>query len=309
MDSQKLARPQADFGLGCVGFIFVVECEFAMRKSFVGFVLLLAGCFFPAERGHLLEERVQQLTRENEALSLGMKENQERVSKTLDQTEQWARQSGADIGVQMQRSAEDIAQLRGGLELLEHRVRELETAQAALHAQVQGLTTAPVAATTATTTSTTASAAAVGAAASKQPEKPDEPKAFLKYAEEVLKKEELEEGRALLNEFLRKWPKDSAAGEVHFKLGESYFAQKHYREALYEYAKIIEGFPKTPSAPLTYLRSYECFKQLKKLPEAKLALQELVRVYPKSTEAKKAADLLKSLEESEKKGKDNKPVR
>ena len=274
------------------------EVDAAMRISLVCCALLLSGCFFPAERGRWLEARVQELTRENEVINLEMqayqermRENQERVSRALDQTEQWARQSGADIGVQMQRYAEDIAGLRGSLELLEHRIVELEAAQTALHAKVQ---VAPA-------TETTTSAAAPTAVAPRQPEKPNEPKAFLKYTEEALQKKEVEEAQALLNEFLRRWPKDSAAGEVHFKLGETYFEQKRWREALYEYAKIIQDFPKTPSAPLSYLRSHECFKQLKKLPESKLALQELVRVHPKSPEAKKAADLLKSLEESEKK--------
>ena len=265
----------------------------------VPFAVLLTGCFFPAERGRMLEERLQSLTQENELLSSEVKESQERISKALSQTEQWARQSGADIGVQMQRSAEDVASLRGGLELLEHRIRELEAAQAALRVQTQELaatTAAAAAATSATTTSATS-----GAAVPKQPAKPDEPKAFLKYTDEVLKGENIKEGQALLNEFLRRWPKDSAAGEVHFKLGESYFVQKHYREALYEYGKVIQEFPKTASAPLTYLRSHECFKQLKKLPEAKLALEELLRVHPKSAEAKKAADLLKSVEEKKKK--------
>jgi tol-pal system protein YbgF len=291
-----------------------------MRKSLFGFILLLTGCFFPAERGHLLEERVQQLTRENEVLSLEVKESQGRVSKALDQTEQWARQSGADIGVQMQRSAEEIAQLRGNVDLLEHRIRELETVQAA-HAQslaaaasatgtaegtAAGTATGTAAGTAATASTLATTSSAATAAASKQAAKPDEPKAFLKHTEEVLQKKELEEARALLNEFLRRWPKDSAAGEVYFKLGETYFAQKHYREALYEYGKVIQEFPKTASAPLTYLRSSECFRQLKKLPESKLALQELVRLYPKSTEAKKAAELLKSLEESEKKEKEKK---
>jgi len=275
------------------------EVDAAMRMSLVGGVLLLAGCFFPAERGLLLEKRLQELAQENESLHLEMKENQarmrenqERVSRALDQTEQWARQSGADMGVQMQRSMEEIAGMRGSLELLEHRIQELEAAQTALPGGTPGAGTRA------------ASTAAVGAV-SKQP-KPDEPKAFLKYAQEVLEQGDIEEARVLLNEFLRRWPKDSAAGEAHFKLGETYFEQKHWREALYEYAKIIQEFPKTASAPLTYLRSSECFKQLKRMPESKLALEELIRVHPKSTEAKRAAELLKNTEASEKQEKDRK---
>jgi len=273
-----------------------VEVDAAMRMSLVCCALLLTGCFFNLERGVLLEERVRQLTQENETLQLEVKESQARVSQALEQTEQWARQSGADIGVQMQRSVEDIAQLRGILELLEHRIQELEAAQTALHAKTQSWTATPAPDT----------AGASGATAPRQAAKPDEPKAFLKYAQEVLEQKDIEEAQALFNEFLRRWPKDSAAGEVHFKLGETYFEKKHWREALYEYAKVIQEFPKTASAPLTYLRSHECFKQLKKLPESKLALQELVRVHPKSAEAKKAAELLKSLEESEKKESDRK---
>jgi len=315
VDSKKPTRPQVDFGLRCFGvhskniqtqFLRIVNA--AMRVSFVCCTLLLTGCFFPLDRGHLLEDHVQKLTRENEVLSLEVKGNQERTSKALGQTEQWARQSGADIGIQLQRSTEEMASLRGELGLLEHRLRELEAEQVALRMQLQqSLSAAPAAEVSTVTTSTVGpSTTAPPPVATTSKTKPNEPKAFLKYTQEVFAAKDVEGAQALLNEFLRRWPKDSAAGEVHFKLGETHFVRQHYREALYEYGRVIQEFPKTTSAPLTYLRSSECFKQLKKLAEAKLALEELIRVHPKSTEAKKAAELLKSLEETEKKGKEKK---
>ncbi|MCL2625241.1 MAG: tetratricopeptide repeat protein [Cystobacterineae bacterium] len=273
-----------------------------MRRSLSCVVVLLTGCFFPAERGHLLEVHVQKLRMENESLGLEVKENQERTAKALGQTEQWARQSGADIGVQMQRSIEEIASLRGELGLLEHRLRELEAAQAALRIQMQSVPAVPPT----EAISPAAAPPSTSPPAIPPKPKPDEPKAFLKYAQEALAAKDMEGAQALLNEFLRRWPKDSAAGEVYFQLGETHFVKQHYREALYEYGKVIQEFPKTTSAPLTYLRSSECFRQLKKLAESKLALEELIRVHPKSAEAKKAADLLKSLEEAEKKAKEKK---
>ena len=104
-------------------------------------------------------------------------------------------------------------------------------------------------------------------------------------------------------QFMKKWPRDEAVGEAHFSLGETYFKDQKCREALYEYGKVIQEHPKTKSAPTAYLRSADCFKELKMVAEARLALEELQKQFPKSDAAKSAKQKLVDLQKAAPKGK------
>jgi TolA-binding protein len=61
---------------------------------------------------------------------------------------------------------------------------------------------------------------------------------------------------------------------------------------------VIQDFAKAGAAPQAYLRSAECFLALKMKDEAKLALQELLKSYPKAPEAKQAKAKLAELEKA-----------
>lgn len=84
--------------------------------------------------------------------------------------------------------------------------------------------------------------------------------------------------------------------DAHFGLGEVHFLEAKCREALYEYGKVIQDHPKSKVAPQAYLRSADCFKELKMIDEAKLALNELIKTYAKSEQAKLAKARLAELD-------------
>ena len=86
------------------------------------------------------------------------------------------------------------------------------------------------------------------------------------------------------------------AAQAHFELAETYYGEKKCREALFEYGKVIQDFPKSKDAPPAYLHSGRCFAQLNMNKESKLALDELVRSYPRTPEAKQARKDLAALE-------------
>ena len=242
-----------------------------------------AGCFFPADCGRFLEGRVDVVNDETQRLKGALKETQEKLDKTTDrlqealsQLDTASRTTGANIGVRVDSAIQDVASLRGQLEAAQHRMQELE----------QKLSERPGAG---------GSAGAAAEAKEKELKKPDDPKEFLKLAEDKAKDGEGELARKLYNEFLKKWPRDDATGEAHFGLGESYFGEKKCREALYEYGKVIQDHAKTRSAPTAYLRSADCFKELKMVAEAKLALEEVQKQHPRSDAAKTAKQRLAEL--------------
>lgn len=253
-----------------------------MRSLFTGIVLLSAsGCFFPADRGQILETRVDKLKAENDKLEAQLKRTEDELTKTterlqeaLDQLDKASRTTGANIGVKVDSTLQDVAELRGQLEAQQHRMAELEAKLAAQPAPT---------------------AAAPAEPKKEEPKRPDDPQAYLKLADDTVKGGDLDLGRKLYTELMKKWPKDDVTGDAHFGLGETYFNEKKCREALYEYGKVIQDFPKSKSAPTAYLRSSDCFKDLKMTPEAKVALEELMKQHPKSDAAKTAKTKLAEL--------------
>jgi tol-pal system protein YbgF len=272
-----------------------------MRKIFIVAALAGTACWYPGDRGQVLEERVDRLANDNQDLKKALVDAQEKFAKaqkrledTLEQLDKAARRSDADIGIQMQKTVEDVAALRGQVETYQYKVAELESALKSAQDKLDAK-----------------AAAADPALAEKKKadaiKRPDDPKEFFKLAEDTVKSDK-DLARTLFNEFLRKWPKDTNAGEAHFGLGETYYTDDKCREALYEYGKVIQEFTKTHSAPDAYLRSADCFKKLKMIDESKLALETLIKESPKSDAAKTAKTKLNELEKEKpaSKGKDKK---
>ncbi len=248
------------------------------------FCAFTSACFFPADRGQVVEQRLDSLSADNESLKKELQDTRGKLEEAtaqlqaaLDQLDRASRTTGANIGVKVDSALQDVAVLRGQVE-----------AQSVKLADIEGrMSSAPVASN------------------SNEPKKeevkrPDDPKEFLKLADDKVKAGEVELGRRLYTEFMKKWPKDEQVGEAHYSLGESFFAESKWREALYEYNQVISNFSKTKSAANAYLHTAECFKQLKMNDEQRLALEELVKNFPKSDAAKTAKTKLAELRKAKK---------
>ena len=255
------------------------------------FLMPLAGCFYPAERGRLVEQRLDKIdgttTRLEQTIKQSESKQADTVSKVqaaLEGLDKAAHRSDADIGIQLQKTVEDLASLRGQVETYQYKVTELETQLKSAKEELSKK-------------ATDVDAAKQVDAKKKAEElkRPEEPKEFFKLATDKQKGGETALARQLYNEFLKKWPRDESVGEVHYALGETYLEEDRCREALYEYGKVISDFSKSKIAPSAYLRSSECFKKLKLLSEAKLALDELMKQHPKSDAAKTAKTRLAEL--------------
>jgi tol-pal system protein YbgF len=269
-----------------------------MRFRLIILTLSLGACWYPGDRGILLEEKVGKLSDENAQLRKELADNQEKLARAqkrlddqIESLDKAARRSDADIGIQVQRTVEDVAALRGQVETYQYKVATLEND---LKAAKEELEKKQVAADPELQAKKKAD----------EVKRPDDPKDFLRLADDTAKGGDKQLARTLYNEFLKKWPKDNAAGEAHFGLGETYYTDEKCREALYEYGKVIQEFTKTRSAPDAYLRSADCFKKLKMVAESKLALETLMKEHPKSDAAKTAKVKLAELDEkpSAKKG-------
>jgi tol-pal system protein YbgF len=260
-----------------------------------------AGCFYPSDRGRALEARVEKLQNDNIALSNELRTQQQRLEGTLpkveekvgqmtaalDSLEKGSRRSDADIGVQLQKTLEDLSQLRGQVETYLHKIGELEGGLK----QTQEEGERRMSELKGTDTYKLQEARKKVEELSKSGDK----KEILAVAKEKSAAGDTAVARVLYSDFMKKWPKDDLVGEAHYGLGETFFSEDKCREALYEYGKVVQEFPRSKIAPDAYLRSSDCFSKLKMIDEAKLALEELQKGYPKSEAAKKARAKLEEL--------------
>lgn len=214
------------------------------------------------------------------------------VSQALEGLDKAARRTDADTGVLVQKNIEDVAKLRGELEAANYKISELRAALDAVEANTEKRVLALL--------GPEAAKSYEARQKLEEIERPKEPKAFLELARERAKAGDTVVARRLYDEFFKKFPKSDLTGEAHFGLGEVWFGEEKCREALFEYGKVIQGYPKTASAPQAYLRSSECFGRLNMHEESRLALQEVVKAHPKSDAAKTAKAKLAQMDKAKK---------
>lgn len=283
------------------------------RLNLHGLLLLAAlpaaGCFYPSDRGRLLEQNVDRLRAENEALRKELSEARSlldaqlprldekvaQVNKATEELRKAARQSGADVALDLKKTQEEVVALHGRLEAVEFQGRAYDASLKALQAEHQVHLDA--------LKGEQARAEAEAKRRAEELSRPADKRQFLQLAQDKLKAKELPAARQLLTEWLKKWPRDEAAAEAHQALGVSYAEDGKCREALFEFSKVIQDHPKSAAAPDALLRSSTCFAEVGMADESRLALEELLASYPKSAAAAQAKVRLDALNRKKGKGK------
>ena len=104
-----------------------------------------------------------------------------------------------------------------------------------------------------------------------------------------------EAARKGFEDLIKRFPKSDNADNAQFWIGEIYYREKWYEKAILEYQKVIENYPKGNKLPASLLKQGFAFLKLGDKANSRLILQELVRKYPKTNEAKIAAEKIKEL--------------
>jgi tol-pal system protein YbgF len=263
--------------------------------------LPLAACFVPIEKGRQMEARIQKLEVQNveneralEEQKQSYRERTERLDQKLkevqtkiDELNQAAKRSGADLGVTLSRLQEDFARVKGELEVAQHRLGEIDKATTALRADTDARFAA------------LKGQGAMDAYEARQKiaalKKPDDKGAVLGLAQQQEEKGEKGIAREIYEEYVRKWPSDPKAAEAGFRAGEILYAQGRYRDALLSYGRVAESFPRSDRAPGAMLGAGESMLKLEMKEDAASVLGQLVERYPKSDAAARAKALLKEL--------------
>jgi len=106
-------------------------------------------------------------------------------------------------------------------------------------------------------------------------------------------KGDLKNAKKFFEEYIEKFPKGKWIGQAYFWIGEIYFKEKNYEEAILNYQKLIELPGLHPLKPSAMLKQAQAFKALGDIEAYKILLKKLINQYPQSKEAEVAKKLLK----------------
>lgn len=108
------------------------------------------------------------------------------------------------------------------------------------------------------------------------------PKDVFAVGDAALSARDYAKGEAVFQAFLNAWPKDPAAGEARYKLGESLFWQKKYYEAANVHLDTHRDFPNAKTAPENLLGLGLALAGLNQREVACATYAEVLQQYPKA---------------------------
>jgi tol-pal system protein YbgF len=98
-----------------------------------------------------------------------------------------------------------------------------------------------------------------------------------------------------LRGFVNKDPKNELVPGAQYWIGEAYYSQRRYNEAILAYNEILVGWPKSERVPAALLRQAAAFAELGDKIDARLILQKLISDHPGTEEAASAKRKLLTL--------------
>ncbi|MBD3336747.1 MAG: tol-pal system protein YbgF, partial [Candidatus Eisenbacteria bacterium] len=98
-----------------------------------------------------------------------------------------------------------------------------------------------------------------------------------------------------LREFLDRFGETPLADNAQYWIGEIYYAQQQYPQAVEEFLKVVNDYPEADKVPAAYLKTAFSFRAQDDLPTARRYLQFLIDRYPDTGEADLAREALREL--------------
>jgi tol-pal system protein YbgF len=96
--------------------------------------------------------------------------------------------------------------------------------------------------------------------------------------------------------YLVRYPVGAQLPEVHYYLGECYYASDRHLEAVGEFQYVVREFSESRLVPASYLKSGLCYLVLEESNLAQKNFNELIDKHPDTEEAKQASDELNKLQ-------------
>ncbi|GAB4536542.1 MAG: tol-pal system protein YbgF [Thermodesulfovibrionia bacterium] len=123
-------------------------------------------------------------------------------------------------------------------------------------------------------------------------EKPDAREAYMK-AYERFKAGDNKGAREMFNSFLRDYPENEYSDNARFWIGESYYKDGNYEDAILAYEELLKKNPDSDKVAEAMLKQAMAFYELKDKKTARLILEKLIEKFPNTEQAKTAKKRLK----------------
>jgi tol-pal system protein YbgF len=126
-------------------------------------------------------------------------------------------------------------------------------------------------------------------------ETPSTPEALYQKALETYRAGDMTKARELFTAFLEKNPNHDLAANAHYWLGESFYGEKRFEQAVLAFHDVIKKFPGKEKVPAAMLKQGMAFREMGDVKSARFVFNRLIDEHPKTEEAAKAREKLKEL--------------
>jgi len=229
-----------------------------------------------------------------------LKKNQQTLDQRLQAVEVLTKSGGLiDMQNQIESLKQDLARLKGELELANHNVDATQQRQKDLYGdtdtRLRKLETAvPVAQPVSSEVTPTSSATSASPVAA--PAKNSQEYQLLELANGLSNEAKHKDAFNAFDKFLKDYPNSALAAEATYGLGYSQFALKNYKSSIATQQKLLDLHPDSPKAPDAMLNMANSQIQLGLVPGAKKTLRDLITKFPNSETVPTAQKRLKALE-------------
>jgi tol-pal system protein YbgF len=130
---------------------------------------------------------------------------------------------------------------------------------------------------------------------SKDSTKKQDKESMYSAAYQVFKDGNYDKARTDFQTFLATYPDTEYSDNAQFWIGECYFFEKNYEKAILEYEKVTKNYPGGNKVPYALLKQGLSFLKLNDKTSAKLILQQVIKEYPNTSQARIARNKLQEI--------------
>ncbi len=274
--------------------------------------IIMAGCASQTDV-RILEDRIvalerrnlelQQKNAESEREKQKIKSQIETYSETLEKKEQDLRNHSASLQATLDQIRNEIQMLSGKYEETNYRLGQIEKqsygfqkriARIERHLNLEPLANLePVAKGRPSFTGSSTDNKPASPPKDASPVKMSENELYIK-AKRAFDRGDYNNSRKLFEKLLKLYPNARHADNAQFWIGEVYYRQKKYEQAILAYQTVIEKYPFGNKVQASLLKQGFAFSNLGDKTNARLILNDLIKKYPGSSEAKIARQKLNS---------------
>ena len=266
----------------------MVSAHGLMKGAALAGALAMSGCFafVTKEEGRVLKQEIDEVKNvsaknEMRAAELAKELDQQlkRLRSVVDDATKVVTRNSADVGLSVQKLQTDLAQLTG-------RIDDIQHAQDALTKQFQDYRAA---------SDTKLEQLVNESAQAKNPPMPTTPDGVYAEGEKRMAARQYQEARRLFEAFVTRYAGDPRAARAQYNIGEAYWQENRYSNAIGAYTKVVDNFPKSDVVPDAMYKNGLAFRALKYCSDAKVYFQELLKRYPRTSWKKDANEELRKL--------------